>query len=283
MPGLSTDQIEHYREHGWVTVPGVLTDDEIERYRARAREIALGDLPDDATNRRVIDIAFAKGLRPMPDDPEHAIWKIMNPDRFDATFREFMRTPAVLDAVESLLGPDLLAFLLMFIYKPPRLESSVHPFHQDALYFPFEPQSLCCGVWIPLDDVDADNGTLEIVPGSHRRELIAHEVREGINFGALAATEVEGNEEEHAHSIPIEMPAGDCLLFDTHMLHRSGGNRTDRHRRVLTLHMASAKCRPTGAQFNEFGFTSVRGQTYDGCLQPVAQPSLRLHHEMRNP
>ncbi len=280
MPSLSPDQIDHYREHGWVVVPGVLKPDEIERYRARAREITLGDLPEDATNRRVIDIAFAKGQRPMPDDPEHAIWKIMNPDRFDPLFRDFMRTPAVLDAVESLLGPDLLAFLLMFIYKPPRLASSVHPFHQDALYFPFEPQDLCCGVWIPLDDVDATNGTLSIVPGSHRREVIAHEMREGINFGALAATEVEGNAVEHAAALDMEMPAGDCLLFNTRLLHRSGGNQTDRHRRVLTLHMASARCRPTGAQFNEFGFTSVRGRTFEGCLQPVDAPSLELRHQM---
>jgi len=280
MPALSQQQIDHYHEHGYVIVPGVLTPDEIDRYRRRAREIALGDVPEAARNRLVKDIAYAKGLRPMPDDPEHAIWKIMNPDRFDATFREAMRVPAVLDAVESLVGPDLLAFLMMFIYKPPGVEQSVHPFHQDALYFPFTPQSLCCGVWIPLDPVDAENGTLEIVPGSHRRELAPHEVREGINFGALAAAGVEGNAEEHARAIPVELAPGDCLLFATHLLHRSGGNRTQRPRRVITLHMASARCEPTGLQFSEFGFTSVRGRTYEGCLQPVAEPNLAIRHEM---
>jgi len=280
MPSLDEAQIEHYHEHGYVIVPGVMTDAEMERFRARARELAHGDLPEAAANRLVKDISFAKGLRPLPEDPEHAIWKIMNPDRFDATFRDAMRVPAVLDAVESLLGPDLLAFLLMFIYKPPHVEQSVHPFHQDAAYFPFKPQSLCCGVWIPLDSVDEANGTLTIVPGSHRRDVIQHEMREGINFGALAAAGVEGNEEEHARSMPVEIPAGDCLLFNTKLLHRSGGNRTDRHRRVITLHMASAKCEPTGLQFNEFGFTSVRGRTYEGCLQPVEAPNLTLRHEM---
>jgi phytanoyl-CoA hydroxylase len=280
MSSLSEAQIEHYSEHGYVIVPGVMSDAEMERFRTRARELALGDLPDEAANRLVKDIAFVKGLRPMPEDPERALWKIMNPDRFDQTFRDAMRVPAVLDAVESLLGPDLLAFLLMFIYKPPGLEGSVHPFHQDALYFPFQPQRLCCGVWIPLDPVDADNGTLSIVPGSHRRGLVQHEVREGINFGALAATGVEGNEADHAQAIPLEMPPGDCLLFNTRLLHRSGGNRTDRHRRVITLHMASAKCEPTGPQFTEYGFTSVRGRTYEGCLQPVAEPNLEIRHEM---
>jgi phytanoyl-CoA hydroxylase len=280
LPSLSPAQIEHYEEHGYVYVPGVLTQAEIDRFRGRAREIALGDVPDAARNRLVKDIAFAKGGRPLPEDPEHALWKIMNPDRFDATFREAMRVPAVLDAVESLIGPDLLAFLLMFIYKPPGVPQSVHPFHQDAAYFPFTPQSLCCGVWIPLDPVDEANGTLQIVPGSHRHELSRHELREGINFGALAAADVEGHEEHHARAVDVELKPGDCLLFATHLLHRSGGNRTDRHRRVITLHMASARCKPTGPQFNEFGFTSVRGRTYDGCLQPVEAPNLKLRHEM---
>jgi len=276
MAGLSPEQIDHYRDRGYVVVPRVLDDDAIERFRRRAREIALGDLPAEASNRRVLDIEYAKRLRPMPDDPEHAIWKIMNPDRFDAVFREALRIPAVLDAVESLLGPDLLAFLLMFIYKPPGLEGSVHPFHQDALYFPFTPQDLCCGVWIPLDPVSEANGTLSIVPGSHTSEVCAHEVLDGINFGALAARGIEGNEVMHARAIPLELPPGDCLLFDTRLFHRSGGNSTSGHRRVITLHMASARCVPTGAQFSEFGFTSVRGQTFEGCLRPVAEPDLKL-------
>ena len=280
MAGLSALQIEHYRTHGYVVVPGVLDETEMQRFRTRAREIALGDRPDEAANRCVLDIEYAKGRSPMPEDPEHALWKIMNPDRFDQVFREAMRLPKVLDAVESLLGPDLLAFLLMFIYKPPGLEKSVHPFHQDAIYFPFQPQDLCCGVWIPLDPVSEANGTLSIVPGSHTSDVRPHELREGINFGALAAQGVEGDEAMHAESVALELPAGDCLLFNTKLFHRSGGNRTTGHRRVITLHMASARCESTGLQFGEFGFTSVRGQTFEGCLQPVAEPSLALRTEM---
>ena len=67
----------------------------------------------------------------------------------------------------------------------------------------------------------------------------------------------------HADSMPVEMKAGDCLLFSTRLFHRSGGNTTQGHRRVITLHMASARCRPTGPQFSEFGFTSVRGETFE--------------------
>jgi phytanoyl-CoA hydroxylase len=276
MGSLDAEQIAHFEEQGYVIVPRVLEPEAIERYKARARAIAHGDVPDEAANRLIKDIQYAKGVLPMPEDPEHALWKILNPDRFDPVLAECMRLPRVLDAVESLIGEDLLAFLLMFIYKPPGLSQSVHPFHQDAVYFPFEPHDQCLGVWIPLDPVSEENGSLSIVPGSHTRPLDKHELRDGINFGALAASGVEGNEEFHARALDLEMPPGDCLLFSTRLLHRSGGNRTDRHRRVVTLHMASARCHATGPNLTEYGFALVRGRTYEGCLQPLEAPELRL-------
>lgn len=129
MGSLTSEQIEHFHQQGYVVVPRVLEPEQIERYKNRACEIANGDVPDAAANRLVKDIQFAKKLLPMPEDPEHALWKIMNPDRFDSVMAECMRFPKVLNAVSSLIGDDLMAFLLMFIYKPPGLASSLHPFN----------------------------------------------------------------------------------------------------------------------------------------------------------
>jgi len=276
MGSLSQEQIDHYWEEGYVVAPSVLTPAEITRYLERAREIALGDIPEAAANRLVKDILFAKGKLPLPEDPEHALWKIMNPDRFDATLAECLRLPRVLDAVESLIGEDLMAFLLMFIYKPPGVEQAIHPFHQDAVYFMFEPQDKCLGVWIPLDPVSEENGALTIVPRSHRLDVHKHEMKDGINFGALAAEGIEDNAEYHDKAITLSMQPGDCLLFNTRLLHRSGGNRTTGHRRVITLHMASARCEMTGPAFSEYGFAHVRGRTYPGCLEPVEEPEMKL-------
>lgn len=276
MGSLSKEQIDHYWAEGYVIVPGVLDEDEIDRYKTRAREIVHGDVPSAAANRIVKDIQFAKGLLPLPEDPEHAIWKIINPDRFDATMAECLHVPKVLDAVESILGEDLMAFLLMFIYKPPGVEQAVHPFHQDAAYFMFKPQEKCIGVWIPLDPASEENGALTIVPRSQDHVIAPHEAKEGINFGALAAEGIEDNPDYHEKAITVSMQPGECLLFNTRLFHRSGGNRTQRHRRVITLHMASTSCEMTGPGLSEYGFTHVRGRTYEGCLQPVANPDLKL-------
>lgn len=280
MGSLTQDQIDHYWREGYVIVPKVLEPDEINRYLIRARDIVLGDHPEEAANRVIKDIAFAKKLRPMPEDPEHAIWKLINPDRFDTTFKEALRFPRVLDAVESLIGEDLMAFLLMFIYKPPGVAEAVHPFHQDAAYFMFKPQDRCLGVWIPLDAVNEENGSLSIVPRSHELEVRDHLVKDGINFGALAASGIEDNPEFHEKAITLTMEPGECLLFNTRLLHRSGGNRTQSHRRVITLHMASTTCEMTGPGLSEYAFNHVRGQLHEGCLQPVESPTLKLENRV---
>lgn len=282
MSRLTEEQIEHYKEEGYVVVPKVLDAAEIDRYLNRAREIAHGDVPEAAANRLVKDIHFAKGLLPMPEDPEHALWKILNPDRFDPVMAECLRFPRVLDAVSSLIGDDILAFLLMFIYKPPGVEESIHPFHQDAAYFMFQPQSQCLGVWIPLDPVSEANGSLSVVPRSHRLDVRRHIVKEGINFGALAAEDSEEDAAFRKEAVTMNLDPGDCLLFNTRLLHRSGGNRTTGHRRVITLHMASAKCKADGPTLSEYGFVSVRGRTYEGCLQPKAAPAIELAHRLED-
>lgn len=280
MGSLSEQQINHFNENGYVVVPKVLEPTQIERYLTRASAIANGAHPEEATTRLVKDIEFAKKRRPMPDDPEHALWKIMNPDRFDEVMAECMRFPKVLDAVSSLIGDDLIAFLLMFIYKPPGVANSYHPFHQDAAYFTFGPQKRCVGVWIPLDPVSEANGTLCVVPGSHRLDVAQLEFKDDVNFGALASAGAEENDEFHEKSVSLALDPGDCVLFSTHLLHRTGGNTTQGHRRVVTLHMADAHCKHEGQHFGEFGFTSVRGDVFDGCLKPVEAPSIAFDNKL---
>lgn len=172
---LSQKQIDQYRDVGFVIVPAVLTPDEIQMYKDEGRKIAHGAYPEAAKSRVMRDVRIAKGLIPEPDDPEKALWKIMNPDRFNQVLADYMETPKLLDAVESIIGEDIVAFLLMLIYKPPHVDA-VHPYHQDSFYFPFGPHDDVIGTWVPLDDADGDNGTLRVIPGSHKMDIIEHEL-----------------------------------------------------------------------------------------------------------
>ena len=270
---LTTDQRTFYDENGYVVVPGILGPEKISAYLGRARAIAHGDHPAEAAGRLVKDVRFAKKLLPIPDDPELTLWKLLNPDRFDPLFAGFLETPQLLDCMEDIVGPDILTFLLMLIYKPPGVGEALHPFHQDAFYFPFGPHDLCVAAWLPLDDADAENGGLTVMPGSHHGPVMGHHVPDGVqNFGNFS---IEDQRHEN-EPITLSVKAGDLVLFHSRTWHKTEGNPSGRMRRVLTVHAASAKCQATGPMpHEEFGMQRARGQVYEGCLQPLKADMMR--------
>lgn len=261
---ITPEQKAFYEENGYLIVKGILNADEIEMYRKRAREIALGDLPEGLEKRRVVkDVRVAKG-EITPEDPEDGIWKFLNPDRFDPMFRSYAETPRLLDVMEGLIGPDLKSFLTMFIYKPPLLDNSIHHFHQDGLYFNFTPHDLCIGTWLPLDYTDKENGGMIVIPGSHKWGFLKHELpkQDNLNRGIFG---VMGYDDD-PRQLEVKLDAGDCLFFHARTLHKTPANTTKRKRRVVTVHFCSSACKPAGAITTEFEFRLVRGQSHEGCV-----------------
>jgi phytanoyl-CoA hydroxylase len=164
------------------------------------------------------------------------------------------------------------------IYKRRRCRVRA-PVPQDGLYFQFEPHDRVVGAWVALDPVDettARSASAGYAPPADHGARGAP----GINAGAFGAKGVEGSADMMAKAVTLELEPGDCVLFHPHLYHRTGGNRSDRHRRVLTIHFASARCRSlTPTQPDVYAFTLVRGTTYPGCLQPAAAPQLGFRND----
>lgn len=63
----------------------------------------------------------------------------------------------------------------MFINKPPGMGgSSRHPFHQDLAYFPFGPANKIVAAWASLQDATKENGSLNILPKTHKGRFYDH-------------------------------------------------------------------------------------------------------------
>ncbi len=147
-----------------------------------------------------------------------------------AVFR-MLRNPKLLDAVESIIGPEIYSNPVQHIrLKPPehltpkndkgRVQLGKTPVHQDnGVVTPDADQSEILTVWFSFNDVTIKNGCLVVWPGSHQRGLLDHCPSDiGLRIpGKL----LEGK------AISAEMKAGDVLLMTKLTMHASHSNHSD--------------------------------------------------------
>src|SRR5258705_13843444 len=143
---LSSAQVEGYARDGFVSpVPGLTREQAAHsREKVAAFERAVGGpLTSDATDARYrsrthVLLAWVHGL---------------------------VRHPAILGAVEQLIGPDILVYTSTWFIKEPE-SAAIAAWHQDATYFGLRPY-VHVTAWLALRDATAENGCMEFLPGSH--------------------------------------------------------------------------------------------------------------------
>jgi Phytanoyl-CoA dioxygenase (PhyH) len=132
----------------------------------------------------------------------------------------------LIDAALARIWPEAHAFLIAATTKGHTAGGTVR-FHQDWTYTD-ERVVRSVFFWCPLDDADAHNGTLNVIPGSHRwtsglrpsRSVVATEHIQSLFDG---------------RAVPVELEAGTALAFDPALLHGSGPNRSPRPRPAITV------------------------------------------------
>ena len=151
---------------------------------------------------------------------------------YDLYFLNFARTPAILDMVEQILGPDFALWNSSFFAKPARIGSKT-PWHQDGEYWPIRPVATC-SVWIAIDASSTENGCLRVIPGSHKeKRLRRHRTNDAP--GLSLNQELAPGEIDPSEAVDIVLDAGQISLHDVHLAHMSEPNRSARPRRAMTL------------------------------------------------
>ena len=145
--------------------------------------------------------------------------------------------PLLLDMIDRQVGPDIVLWSSHLLVKPPRTGSNV-PWHQDSPYWDLSGE-LAAGVWIPMDDMDPENGTMSILPGWHRKgELPRRQTQKNL-FAEEITPGVLPDDLENLR-VDYLLKAGQLAIHHTMMPHRSTLNTSDRWRRVLVLRYMSA-------------------------------------------
>jgi ectoine hydroxylase-related dioxygenase (phytanoyl-CoA dioxygenase family) len=129
--------------------------------------------------------------------------------------------PPILDAVEDLLGPDLLVHSTTAFAKRPGSPEFVS-WHQDSYYWGLAPPRLV-SAWVALSDSTPENGCLRVVPGSHRRSRLEHATRHhehnllGTGLHVTAELDV-------SRAVDVRLRAGEMSFHHMDIVHGSGPN-----------------------------------------------------------
>jgi len=147
------------------------------------------------------------------------------------TFFELCHTPAILDYVEDVIGPNFYQWGGQFFVKYPNDGSEV-PWHQDSQYWPLSPERTVTA-WLAIYDTDATNAAMQVIRGSHKKGVYTHHINDAPNL--VLPKEVDANEIDQENIVTLDMKAGEISLHDSRLIHGSGPNASDRRRCGITM------------------------------------------------
>jgi len=178
---------------------------------------------------------FVKGDSQASDNKQDPLVKwprVMHPHRFNGKARAYMLHPKVRVFLERFMGQDAVATQSMYYFKPPGARGQA--IHQDNFYLLVQPGT-CMAAWTALDDCDAENGGLMVVPNTQDDELVCPDIADPtLSFSPNRVPVPKGKRPVYA-----EMKPGDTLFFNGNVLHGSGPNRSQtRFRRSWICHYA---------------------------------------------
>lgn len=214
---LSDSQIRHFRSQGYLSPLDALTPTEADSCLEQLYEIeAL--LGEDPQKYLKIKAHLA------------APWMV-----------SLASHPAILDAVESLIGPDILLFGSSLFAKREHDDRFVS-WHQDSAYYGLDPHEEVTA-WVALTDATRDNGCLRVIPGSHLEADREHE--ETYDPQNLLARGQTINGIDESVSVHMELRRGQFSLHHERTVHGSEGNNTDQRRVGLAFFYMPAKVQST--------------------------------------
>jgi ectoine hydroxylase-related dioxygenase (phytanoyl-CoA dioxygenase family) len=143
-------------------------------------------------------------------------------------FNTLIRHPKILDAVEDVIGPNILVWTSTFFIKEPH-SPTYAAWHQDGAYFGLDPHEQVCA-WVALTDASREAGCMEQLSSRGQpREL--HHAPLGLANSINRAGQTIMEPFDDLNPVAMALPAGSFSLHHEFAVHRSAPNNAA-HRRV---------------------------------------------------
>lgn len=205
-----------------------------------------------------------------------AVKVIRNKGHLKLTFlNALVSHPTVLDAVEGVLGPDVLCWGSSLFVKEAGAADYV-AWHQDAHYWGLEPDDVV-SAWIALQPSTLENGAMQVIPGSHRDQPLPHGPSAPGSKNMLFTAEELAVDVDTARAVPLILAQGEMSLHHVGIVHGSEPNRSAGRRmgyaiRYVAPHVRQRDLRNTALL--------VRGEDRHGNFGPDPVPTRDMDPEI---
>ena len=156
---------------------------------------------------------------------------------------ELGTTPTLLDAIEDLIGPDIL-LTTCAIWPKDAHDPRFVTWHQDSAYFGYDPMEVW-SAWIAITDSHVDNGCLKYLPGSHNDPEMSHEETHDPQNMLSRGQKISSDQFDESGAINVELEPGECTLHHFRLAHSSEPNTSDRRRVGILFVFCPTHVKPT--------------------------------------
>ena len=247
---LTNAQIAAYEREGYLAPVAVMSETEAQALRATLERIEAG---------------MGGPLRGDLRHKAHLLFPFL---------AELIRHPAMLDAIEDVLGPDILCWNTNFFIKEADTPAFVS-WHQDATYWGLSSPDVCTA-WVALTPSDLDNGAMAVIPGSHMMDQIPHrdtfDRHNLLTRGQEIAVEVDDD-----RGVPLVLRPGEMSLHHVRLVHGSPPNPSNDRRIGFAIRYIPTSIRQLEGSDSA---TLVRGADRYGHFELEPRPERDMQDDM---
>ena len=245
-------------------MPKLLSEAAIAQYRRDGYYLPVRILDDGevAANRQKLEALEASQGHPIEGaqrSKSHLLFTWID---------DLMRNDRILDAVEDLIGPDILCWNTFFWIKEPRSETFVS-WHQDLRYWGLDSGDLVTA-WLALSPATPETGCMRVLPGSHVGDLLPHSDEYQQNNMLTRGQEISVEVDE-ARAVSMPLRPGEISLHNVRLAHASSPNRSQDRRIGLSLHYMPTSTRQIVGEWDSAAL--VRGSDRYGHFKHTPRPA----------
>ena len=193
---------------------------------------------------------------------------------------ELVHHPRLLDAVEDIIGPNILLFHAQWFIKEPHTPNFVS-LHQDSAYWGLErPEGV--SAWVAFEDSSPENGCMQVIPDTHK--VLLHHVDRIEPTNMLWRGQTVESAIDQSKAVDLVLKAGEMSLHHARIVHGSGPNRSERRRIGYSIRYISTAVKREGPR-ESAGL--ARGADEYGNFEIEPRPSrdydpaaVKLHEEI---